>query len=98
MKARELAIQHARQACKKHDLQFLDQTVALSRMRPRRDSHGNPCWQREYAFEFTSTASNEDGAIVSYRDQGSISMQGFRVKALDLPFTRDSEGNRVYFQ
>ncbi len=98
MKAREIAIQHARRACKKHELQFLDQTVALRRMRPRRDSHGNPCWQRDYAFEYTSTTNDTDGATVSYRDHGSISMQGFRVKAVDLPFVRDIEGNRVYFQ
>lgn len=98
MKARELAIQHARRACKQHDLQFLDQTVALSRMRPRRDPHGNPCWQRDYAFEYTSTGSNADGAIVSFRDHGSVRMQGFRVKAVELPFVRDSDGNRVYFQ
>lgn len=98
MKARELAIRHARSTCKKHDLQFLDQTVALKRMRPRRDSHGNPCWQRDYAFEYTSTASSEDGVIRSYRDSGSVTMRGLRVASIDLPFFRDSEGNRVYFQ
>lgn len=98
MKAREIATRHAQSACKKHDMQFLDQTVALSRMRPKRDPHGNPCWQRDYAFEYTSTAIGEDGVIHSYRDSGSVRLLGLRVKAVDLPFVRDSEGNRVYFQ
>ncbi len=98
MKAREIAIRHAQRACKTHDMQFLDQTVALKRMRPKRDPHGNPCWQREYTFEYTSTASAEDGVIRSYRDSGHVRLLGLTVKSVDLPFVRDSDGNRVYIQ
>ena len=98
MKAREIAIRNAQSACKKHNMQFLDQTVALRRMRPKRDAHGNPCWQRDYAFEYTSTASTEDGVIRSYRDSGTVRLLGLRVKTVDLPFVRDNEGNRVYIQ
>ena len=48
-RARELAIEHARRACRQQQLQFLDQTVALSRIRldrtPNRFGLLSPCFQ-----------------------------------------------------
>lgn len=87
-RARELAIEHARQACRQHQLQFLDQSVALSRMRPARTRTGASCFRREYRFEFTSAGE--------FRDEASVTMLGHALLNVRFPYTRDSEGNRIY--
>ena len=87
-RAHELAIAHARQACQNRQLQFLDQTVALSRMRPARSSTGASCFRREFRFEFTSEGQ--------YRDEGNVTMLGHTLSNVYFPYTRDSEGNRIY--
>ncbi len=87
-RAHELAIGHARQACQQRQLQFLDQSVALSRMRPGRTRRGSGCFQREYRFEFTSAGE--------FRDEASVTMLGHTLLNVWFPYTRDSEGNRIY--
>lgn len=87
-KARELAVQHARQACTNASLQLLDQTVALKKIKPSRDQNGSFCLQRQYGFEFTQSGQ--------HRDNGSVTMRGYQLTKLDLPFIRDTEGNRVF--
>lgn len=49
--AREAARFHARALCRRARLQLLDETVALERLRPRRDQHGRWCIERRYRFE-----------------------------------------------
>lgn len=87
-RARELAIAHARSACQQRQVQFLDQTVALSRIRPVRNASGNQCLMRTYRFEFTDHAD--------YRDTATLVLHGYRLHHIDFPFTRDPDGNRVY--
>ncbi len=87
-RARELAVQHARQACKQKQVQFLDQSVALSRMRPTRSSTGASCFLREYGFEFTDQGD--------FRDAAFVTMRGHVLQKVHFPYTRDSEGNRIY--
>ena len=87
-RARELAIGHARQACRQRQLQFLDQTVAIIKMRPVRSSSGSSCFLREYGFEFTDQGQ--------YRDTAIVTMRGHVLKKVHFPYTRDSEGNRIY--
>ncbi len=87
-RARELAIEHARLACRAQQLQLLDQTAALSRMRLRRDANGAHCLEREYQFEFT-----DQGA---YRDSATVTMQGHTLKKIHFPYTRDADGHRIY--
>ncbi len=87
-KARELAIQHARTACRQRQLQFLDQTVSLSRMKPTRSSQGHACFKREYGFEFTDEGQ--------FRDTASVTMHGHALQRVHFPYTRDNEGNRIY--
>jgi hypothetical protein len=87
-KARELAIGHAKLACRHRQLQFLDQTVALTRMKPARSATGSSCLLREYGFEFTDQGQ--------FRDTGTITMRGHVLQRVHFPYTRDEEGNRIY--
>jgi len=68
IKAKELAVKHGREACKKADLQLLDQTVALHRAKISRSKHGSACLRREYRFEFTQHGT--------HRDAGTVTMNG----------------------
>lgn len=79
---------HARRACQQRQLQFLDQTAAMSRIRFGRDSSGSPCFDREYRFEFTD--------LGEYRDTATIRLLGHSLKNIHFPYTRDSQGNRIY--
>ena len=87
-RARELAVEHARLACRQRQLQFLDQTAALSTIRLTRNSAGVHCLQRDYRFEFTDQGE--------FRDSASVSMQGHVLKQIHFPYTRDVDGHRIY--
>lgn len=50
--ARDRARELARNFCQRHDWQLLDQTVALSSLRPVRTPEGLR-WQRRYRFDFS---------------------------------------------
>lgn len=52
LRARELATGICRSACERQDLQFLDQTVVLRRISPRRTADGLR-WRRVYRFDFS---------------------------------------------
>ncbi len=88
MRAKETAVAIARLACQREGVQLLDQTVALKRMRPSRDTQGRFCWQRDYQFEFTSHDA--------HRDRAQLVLLGSRAKQLRFPYQRDAEGNRIY--
>ncbi|MFK7995164.1 MAG: DUF3301 domain-containing protein [Granulosicoccus sp.] len=87
-RARELAVEHARQACRQRQLQFLDQTVALSSIRLTRSAAGVHCLERHYGFEFTNQGE--------FRDNASVTMQGHILKKIHFPYTRDIDGHRIY--
>lgn len=87
-RARELAIGHARLACRRREVQFLDQTVVLARVRPARSALGSATLRREFEFEFTDRGE--------HRDAGRVVMNGPRLVAVSFPYTRDAEGNRVF--
>ncbi|ASJ76681.1 DUF3301 domain-containing protein [Granulosicoccus antarcticus] len=86
--AHERAVEHARQACQNRQLQFLDQTVALVRMRPARSPTGSSCLKREFRFEFTGEGE--------FRDEGNITMLGHNLSNVYFPYMRDEAGNRIY--
>lgn len=89
-RARELAIEHAKAACRQHHLQFLDQTVALTRVRLSRDASGTKCLKREFRFEFTHSGQ--------FRDTAILIMHGHRLAKVHIPYLRDEQGNRIYLQ
>lgn len=87
-RARELAAAHARRACQQRQVQFLDQTAALSHMKPVRNAAGMQCFLRTYRFEFTDHGQ--------YRDVATVTLHGHQLHDISFPYTRDAQGNRIY--
>ncbi len=63
--AREAARQAGRRICQQNNLQFLDDTVAISRIRLRRDALGRSRIYREYRFEFSHSGDDRSGGMVT---------------------------------
>jgi hypothetical protein len=76
LKARERAIRAGRSACERYQLQFLDETVAFTRLRLARDEDGQVKLKRTYTFEFSDTGNN--------RRHGAIVMLGAEVADMHL--------------
>jgi hypothetical protein len=76
LRARERAVQAGRAACKRYELQFLDDTVSFTRIRLRRDDYGQLKIARTYTFEFSDTGNN--------RRHGAIVMLGAELQDLHL--------------
>ncbi len=53
LRAREAALRRCNALCRELDVQLLDQTVRLARLRPARDGSGRLRWRRRYIFEFS---------------------------------------------
>lgn len=76
LKAREAANAAIRPACRAAGFLFLDDTVALERMRPGRDEDGRLHVGRVYRFDYSDTGDN--------RRRGSVALLGARVLRVDL--------------
>ena len=76
LRARERAVAAGRAACKRYDLQFLDDTVSFARLRLARGEDGQLRIARTYTFEFSDTGNN--------RRHGAVHMLGARVLDLQL--------------
>ena len=76
LRARERAVKAGRSACERHELQFLDDTVAFTRLRLARDDEGQLKIARTYTFEFSDTGNN--------RRHGAIVMLGGELRDLQL--------------
>ena len=79
MRARERAVVAGQQACARERLQFLDETVECTSVRPARNAAGHLVLRRVYRFEFS-----DDG---SRRRSGQIVMLSGEVESLTMePF------------
>lgn len=87
-RVKELAVGHAQRACVQQNVQLLDQTVALKRMRVMRNAQGYLYIQREFNFDFTNQEQ--------FRDTGVITMRSQQLREVYFPFIRDAQGNRIY--
>ena len=76
MQVREQAVMVGRRACADTGRQFLDDSVALRRIRFGRNSSGQLQLLRDYHFEFSDTGDN--------RRPGVIRMLGDRVEWVSL--------------
>jgi len=76
LRAREAATRIARESCKQHGLQFLDDTVHGPRLRFVRDAEGVARLRRTFVFEFS-----DDGFR---RRWGSLVMLGAQLESLQL--------------
>lgn len=80
---REQAIAAAMRHCQKQEVQLLDQTVSLNRLRPYWKDQ--LCLERHYGFEFTSTGER--------RYKGHLTLIGKRLGQIELePHRIDSDG------
>lgn len=76
LRARERAVRAGREACKRYELQFLDDTVSFARLRLARDDEGRAKILRTYTFEFTETGNT--------RRQGAVVMLGQELRDIQL--------------
>lgn len=76
LKAREVALAAIHRKCREMDLQFLDQGVALSRLRICQDRNRRWGLNRLYVFEFSSTGDE--------RYRGYVEVQSMRVQDIHL--------------
>ena len=76
LRAREAAVAASRLACESEGLQFLDDTVAITTVRPSRDGNGQLRLRRVYTFEYSDTGTR--------RYPGSVVMHGDEVVTLRL--------------
>lgn len=76
MRAKERALALGAAACRSVGVQFLDQTVSLSRVGFGRDRAGRLTLHRVYSFEFSQDRQ--------HRREGRVAMQGDEVKAIHL--------------
>ncbi len=76
LKAREIGVQTARDACHNEGLQFLDDTVVGNSLRLARDNAGRLRLRRVYNFEYSDTGND--------RRSGSVSMLGHDIEFLQL--------------
>jgi hypothetical protein len=80
LRSRERAVRAGREACKRYELQFLDDTVSFARLRLGRDDEGRLKLARTYTFEFTETGNT--------RRHGAIVMLGQDLRDIQLePYT-----------
>ncbi len=76
LRAREAALRAGARACADINVQFLDQSVSVDRLRLGRDARGQLRLRRVFSFEFS-----DDGAA---RRRGKIVMLGQYVQSITL--------------
>ncbi|MEO5572993.1 MAG: DUF3301 domain-containing protein [Gammaproteobacteria bacterium] len=64
MRMRETAVRIGAEACRRHDVQFLDDTVALHRLGLDRDGRGHLRIRRTYQFDFSESGDNRRRAYI----------------------------------
>lgn len=76
LRARESMTATCTRICQDMHLQFLDETVALARLRLARTPNGNLTWRRLYVFEFSESGAD--------RWKGRAQLIGRRVESVQL--------------
>lgn len=84
-RARECAVMAAARACGRDGVQFLDQSVAMRRLRLARDGRGRMRIARLYTFDFSP-----DG---SQRRPGFVVVMAGRVRELQLDHETDANSD-----
>jgi hypothetical protein len=81
MRILEIAREAGRQTCNRMNVQFLDDTVAGTRLQLARDKHGRRILRRTYRFEFTETGdSRREGEVVMLGDRvESVTMEPYQI-------------------
>ena len=89
IRAKENATIHAKAACKKVLIEFLDDTVLIKKIRLRRNTHGQLAIYREYEFEFSSTGE--------FRYKGLVRLLGKYLVDVEMEAYKfnDIEGSEI---
>ena len=66
-RSRESATTLARSACRRCQVQLLDETVSLQKLRLKRDSKGTMGIERWYHFEFSTNGTDRRAGVVGVR-------------------------------
>jgi hypothetical protein len=72
----EIAREAGRKACNRMEVQFLDDTVASTKLALARDRNGRRILRRTYRFEFSETGNS--------RREGEVVMLGDRVERVAM--------------
>jgi hypothetical protein len=72
----EIAREAGRLICKQTGVQFLDDSVASTRLQLARDANGRRILRRTYRFEFTETGNT--------RREGEVVMLGARIESVTM--------------
>ena len=64
LQKREIALTAARQACERAGVQFLDGSVALRKLKLRRDDMQRARFYREFAFEYSTQGDDRQAGWV----------------------------------
>ncbi|HYE35651.1 DUF3301 domain-containing protein [Methylocaldum sp.] len=86
--AREAGIQAVRKTCEADGLQLLDETIALSSLRLKRNEDGRMVLARVYSFEYSDTGDN--------RRRGSVHLLGHRVTMLNVGLRLVASNGRLH--
>ena len=76
LQKRELAVRAARAVCERAGVQFLDESVAVSKMKLQRDSNQRARIYREFSFEYSSVGDD--------RQAGRVYLLGEIILSADL--------------
>jgi len=87
LQARDAALDAARRACDAENVQLLDWTVAVRKLRLGRDEEGRLRLRRTYEFEFSDTGNNRIG--------GSLTLLGRQLLAISLPLLEPPPANVI---
>ena len=74
--ARQAAREAGRRVCAQHGVQFLDDTVAINRLRLQRNSRGRLVFYRQYRFEYSLSGDE--------RLRGSVDLLGKQVLRVEM--------------
>ncbi len=77
LRCREATKVVAQRICKQLQLQLLDDTITIIKLRVKRNENGRLSWQRTYQFEFSDGGNN--------RQKGTIVTLGLKVEILEMP-------------
>lgn len=82
LRAHEMAVELARRACTRHDVQFLDQAVALRGL-ALRWTPGGMRFRRQYRFEFSEEGTG--------RCDARLVLLGLRLESIDMGLHQSPE-------
>ena len=77
LRASEAACVACRRLCDAYGYQFLDDTIALQRLRLSRSHRGHATFARQYGFEFSLNGTD--------RYRGTVALLGTTVQTVHLP-------------